>query len=168
MLVVLVRHGPATPVGHDGVRTDAERPLSVGGRRRTEEAAAGLATLLPGAVTLLASPLRRAQDTAEVLAGALDVTGSVVTSDALALGGPYEQIGDEPALGRATGSVVLVGHEPSLAGLASWWLTGQADLRIAWRKAGALAIDHPGTPRPGGGTLAWFLPPRVLRRLGGA
>lgn len=168
MLVVLVRHGPAAAVDGTVVRTDAERPLSPEGRGRTAEAARGLATLLTQPLTIVTSPLRRAQETAAILAGALPLRGPLVTSEALALGGPYEEIVGEPAVRAAGGDVVLVGHEPSLEALASWLLTGQADLRLQIRKASALAIDHLGPPRRAGGTLAWFLPPRVLRHLGGA
>ncbi|MGE0191365.1 MAG: histidine phosphatase family protein [Planctomycetota bacterium] len=164
MLVVLVRHGIASPVGVEGARSDAERGLSPEGIERTREAARGLATLFDEPPAVVTSPLRRAEETAAIVAQALHAAPPS-TSQALALGGPYEEILADPALRQASGSVVLVGHQPSLAALASWLLTGQPDLRIELKKAAALAIGYPGVPRRGGGTLSWSLPPRVLRRL---
>ncbi|MCA9314626.1 MAG: histidine phosphatase family protein [Planctomycetes bacterium] len=164
MLVVLVRHGIASPVGVDGARSDAERGLSPEGLEKTREAARGLATLLDAPPTVIASPLRRAQETAVVVAQALHAPPPR-TNPALALGGPYEEILADPALAAPKGDVVLVGHQPSLEALASWLLTGEPDVRIEVKKASALAIGYPGVPRRGGGTLCWFLPPRVLRGL---
>jgi hypothetical protein len=37
---------------------------------------------------------------------------------------------------------------------------------VPLKKAGACAVDFADGPTAGQGTLAWLLPPRVLRRLG--
>lgn len=164
MLVVLVRHGIASPVGVDGARNDAERGLSPEGVEKTREAARGLAKLFEAPPTVITSPLRRAQETAVLVAQALHAAPPRVNAS-LTLGGPYEEIVADPALAAPEGDVVLVGHQPSLEALASWLLTGEPDVRIDLKKAAALAIGYPGAPRRGGGTLCWFLPPRVLRGL---
>jgi phosphohistidine phosphatase SixA len=59
--------------------------------------------------------------------------------------------------------VALVGHEPDMGELAARLLEARGQLEF--RKGAVCAIDvHSATPA-GPGTLRWFLPPRVLRRL---
>ncbi len=165
MMLVLVRHGLAAPVGELGATTDAERGLSSEGFARTRAMARMIARLLPNPVTILTSPLRRATETAAILAEEFPVLGPPAERSVLTLHGPTEAIVEDAALSSGRGDVVLVGHQPSLVPLASWLLTGGHDLRVDFRKAAALAVEHPGAPRRGDGTLLWFLPPRLAPRM---
>jgi phosphohistidine phosphatase len=163
MRVVLLRHGPA---GHrDASRwpDDRLRPLSVRGIRRTRLAAAGLARLVPGIRTIVTSPLRRAAETADLLKDALDAA-RVETLDALAPGGGSDAIAEFLAGRSPEETLALVGHEPGLGEVAGLLLFG-APAPLALKKSGACAIEFSDGVTPGTGELAWFLPPRVLRRL---
>ncbi|UPT72767.1 MAG: histidine phosphatase family protein [Elusimicrobiota bacterium] len=72
MEIIIFRHGPAGE-REDWAKTgrpDSERPLTADGRKRTKEAARGLAALA-GRVDLVAtSPWTRAKETAEYAAKA--------------------------------------------------------------------------------------------------
>ena len=61
--------------------------------------------------------------------------------------------------------LVLVGHEPDLGVLAGMMIGAGRTLPL--KKAGACAIEFMGPPAAGTGQLLWYVPPRILRRLGG-
>lgn len=162
ILLVLVRHAIAEERGPAWPDDDA-RPLTREGARKWKRAAQGLAATLPPVDLLFTSPLVRAVQTAEVLARALSPSPKLQLLDAL-------QPGARPAAtiaalkGKsAKGTVVLVGHEPSLSELASTLLHLQGPLEF--RKGGALALVTTGLGARGPARLEWFLPPRVLRGL---
>lgn len=146
-----MRHGPA---GGRGAwvkkgRSDADRPLTPEGRKKTRAAAAGLARLLGGADLVATSPWARAHKTAEYVAAALDAP---LTVSALLLPDrPPEDLAAWLA-GLGKKRVVLVGHEPHLSRCASRLVGGG---RFALKKAQAALIAD--------GVLLWSLPGRVLR-----
>jgi phosphohistidine phosphatase len=114
--LILWRHAEAEDGGPDSARKLTER-----GRRDAERVAKWLAKRLPGKPRVLASPARRAQETASVLARHFE------THAALDVGASAQEIldaadwpnGDE----RPT---VVVGHQPSLGAAAMLALSGKA------------------------------------------
>jgi phosphohistidine phosphatase len=103
----LVRHGAAAP-GAD----DRERPLTAGGAREVAMVAQALARRRVAVEEIRHSGLRRARETAEILADALRPAGGVCAVTGLAPD-------DDPAvaaaeLALAAGPVMLVGHLPHL------------------------------------------------------
>ena len=153
MDVHLIRHAHA----EDTVPDEARR-LSPRGRRQARALARLLrATGEFATAEIWHSTLRRARETAELLAPA-------------APGAPLrEQTGlapeDDPAavarrLARTREPVAIVGHEPLLSALASRLVTGAADPVVFHvRKASALALTRVG----GRWVVRWFLPPEVGR-----
>ena len=115
---------------------------------------------------ILTSPLTRCRQTARVVAGELGTRRAPEVLRTLAPGGaPREILASITA--AATGSnVLLVGHEPDLSRLAAFLLLSMpADFSMEFKKGGLCRIDFEGAPRPGGGSLALLLSPRVLRRM---
>jgi phosphohistidine phosphatase len=110
------------------------------------------------------SPLVRTRQTAQVLADAFDVPPPLLTVDALAPGG--SGMAALAYLGaHARGQrFAVVGHEPGIGGLAAR-LVG-ARRAMPFKKGAVCRIDVDGLPPGGAGELRWFLPPKVLRRLG--
>jgi phosphohistidine phosphatase len=165
MKILLFRHGPA---GHADAKRwpdDRERPLSPIGKKRTRKAAHGIARLEPRLDRIWTSPLVRARQTAERLAAAYDPPPKVVVVEALSPGTDvWRELLSESR--RSPGeTIALVGHEPDLGALAGKLLCREA-APLPLKKAGACRIDIAGLARSGAGTLEWFLPPSVLRRLG--
>jgi phosphohistidine phosphatase len=116
--IYLVRHGDAVPEEDAG--SDRDRWLSARGR----EAARILGRLLreqgvtPDAV--VASPLPRAVQTAELIAAALDHLAPIATWRCLEPAAhPRVAAGELATLGGAT---LVVGHEPSISGLGAFLL----------------------------------------------
>lgn len=168
----LVRHAIAAPRGEDWP-DDGMRPLTPEGMTRMRRAARGLASLGVQLEVILTSPLVRARQTADILAGASSSPPAIAVVDALAPGGtPVAVVAEIAKHGKKT-EIALVGHEPGIGELAAHLLGGGPGLEF---KKGAVArIDvhglggsstsplTPATSRTG--TLRWFLPPRVLRAL---
>jgi phosphohistidine phosphatase len=161
MRLLIIRHATAVPRGTPEM-PDEERPLTKRGERRFRRAAEGLARVTKRPDTLLSSPLPRARRTAEIAARAW---GKVDVEESPALGGgSYDDIAT--ALGRfpAESLVAVVGHEPDLSALLARLLGGGHAERLTFKKGGAALLEVPGSLAEGG-SLVWYLPPRILRRL---
>jgi phosphohistidine phosphatase len=161
MRLLIIRHATAVPRGTPDMPDD-ERPLTKKGERRFRRAAAGLARLMKRPDALLSSPLPRARRTAEIAA---KEWGKVEVQDEPALaGGSFNEIAT--ALGRfpTESTVAIVGHEPDLSSVLGRLLGTSHGERLIFKKGGAALTDVPGSLSEGG-TLIWYLPPRILRRL---
>ena len=167
MRVVLFRHGPAGDADPSRWPNDALRPLTEEGRERTRRAAEGVAELEPRIVRVISSPLLRARSSAQLLHEILGLEGRVTLCDALAPGGSTGKLLEALPDVREDEALALVGHEPDLGKLAGTLLFG-APAHMAIKKAGACAVGFEGRACTGGGQLLWFMPPRVLRRVGRA
>lgn len=157
-----MRHGLAADKARwaESGRSDSKRPLTAEGRRKTAEAAAGLATL--ARVELVAtSPWTRAKQTAAILARELGAP--VAACPALVPSRPFEELAVWLAA-RKEERVALVGHEPHLSRFVSWLLAGDPRPLLSLKKAQACLLELP-EPAPGKAVLRWSLPPRALRAL---
>ncbi len=162
MKLLLVRHAIAVPSGTPDIPDD-ERPLTKRGRKRFRKAARGLARIVSPPDLWLTSPLPRALETAELAA---DAWGEVTpTQEPLLAGGHAADLVDALVARAESGVVALVGHEPGISDLLAHLVGGDAK-RLPFKKGGAalVAMDEESAGR---GRLVWFLPPRVLRKLGG-
>ena len=126
-MLMLLRHGIAEDAAPG--EADAERRLTGEGKRKLREVAAGMRALKLPVDVILTSPLRRARETAEIVAVEHGIDESAVfTTAALA------PAGDRDALFTLLGShtraegIVLVGHQPDLGELASVLLVGTPGL----------------------------------------
>lgn len=158
MELFLIRHGIAVP--GSAVLADAERPLTPQGRERFAQAVRGLQRLGVCFDRLYHSPWLRAVETAALLRPVLK--GEAVSSAALAR--PPRQA----LLQEITGTqVALVGHQPWLGEFLTWLVIGnQSDgSAFAFKRGGVAWLE--GQLRPGRMVLRAFLPPKVLRGLGG-
>ena len=118
----LVRHGVAALRGPD-FPDDAQRPLTPEGAARWRRSVAGLRDLGVVIDVVLASPLVRAHETAEILAAGLKPKPKLVTIEALAAGRKAAEvlavIAKYAAAARGASRLALVGHEPDLGELAA-------------------------------------------------
>lgn len=159
----LIRHGLAEERG-EAWPDDTKRPLTPEGMSRLKKSGRGLAQLGISFDVIITSPLARARQTAEIIAGELDPQPHVVTSEALAPGGSYAAtIADLEKQTRRT-RIALVGHEPGMGELAAR-LVG-ARHPFEFKKGAVCRIDVDELPPPAPGDLRWFVTPKMLRRLG--
>lgn len=160
--LVLVRHAIAEERGPSWPDDD-ERPLTREGMRKWKQAARGLALLVPRADALLTSPLVRTCQTAEVLAHAMGGQTRLEPFAALRPGtGTVDTIAALKAR-PVKGTVLLVGHEPSLSELASTLLHLHG--AVEFKKGAAMALVTQGLGARGPARLEWFVTPRLLRAL---
>jgi phosphohistidine phosphatase len=161
MRLLIIRHAIAVERGSPGF-SDEERPLTPDGEEKFREAAAGLARLVDRPDALLTSPLLRAKQTAALAAEAWGRIEPKQT-DALA-GGSFEE--QARVLDRLAGdaTVAVVGHEPHVSELLARLLGSRDADRLTFKKGGAALVDVPGRLADGG-SLVFFLPPKVLRKL---
>lgn len=144
---------------------DGDRPLTRDGRARMRRAARGLRRLGVRFDVIMASPLVRAIQTAEIVAQEFKHRAPVEICPALAPGlhpeSLFHFIGAFPGARR----VLLVGHEPDLGNLVLHLIGGAHADRLPMRKGAVIRVDLDGTPPAGPGTLVWALTPRILRAL---
>lgn len=161
----LMRHGIAEDASP--TTADADRALTDEGIRKTTRAAAGLRVLDVAPDVIFSSPLRRAEETARLVADALGAADQIELAPALAGGVAPERILSALRVPRRAGQVLLVGHQPDLGYLASYLMTGAATLApLPFRKAGVAALSLDAFPPAHPAVLEWFLTPAQLRAVG--
>ncbi|HEY6123031.1 MAG TPA: histidine phosphatase family protein [Steroidobacteraceae bacterium] len=164
MDVYLVRHAIAHERNATRWPNDALRPLTTLGMRKFRKAAAGLARCVPKSAAVFSSPFVRARETAAILTEHGKFRAA--TESVELVPGKSPRAVFDLLRSRRRNAVVLIGHEPDLS---AWLSTALAvePLRIKseFKKGGAACIRFEKTIGPGGATLVWLLPPRVLRAM---
>jgi phosphohistidine phosphatase len=156
--VYLVRHGKAEDYGPSG--SDADRRLTPEGRAELAAITKNLKRIDEKIEVALTSPLRRAVETAEVMAEKLGIEVEVTTE--------LEPPVSPPRLlarvrKRAEQRLLLVGHQPGLGHAAARWIEARADA-IPLKKAGIARLDVPDEGEGGAVELVWLATPELLIR----
>jgi len=153
MFLYLVRHAEAKR-GEE----DPARPLSEKGLEDITKVASYVSLLNVSIDEILHSSKLRAKQTAEVLFQSLKPVRGLKETDGLApLNGP-EIWADR--LKDLRNDVILVGHLPHLAGLASLLLCGNADNNIvSFRAGGLVCLKRDDSGR---WSLQWMLTPEIV------
>jgi phosphohistidine phosphatase len=159
----LIRHGLAAERG-DEYPDDSKRPLTGAGIAALRKEARALDALGIGFDHIITSPLVRTRQTADVFAEHLKSKPSVSNSDALAPAGSPSAVVQDVVKHARKGRIALVGHEPNIGELAARLIGSRTP--IAFKKGAICRIDFEALPPKGIGQLRWFLPPRMLRKLG--
>jgi phosphohistidine phosphatase len=157
--LLLIRHADAGEA--DPVRwpDDRDRPITSKGERRHTKMAKRLRKLGFQPVLLLASPWKRAWQTAEITREVLDCPAAVA-AEALAAAPSLTRIASAVGTRGADDLVALVGHEPWMSELAGRLLTGQPHgINIDFPKSGVMLLELDAI-KPGAGTLEFFLRPK--------
>lgn len=113
MDLILWRHADAAP----GSR-DLERKLTAKGRKQAQRVSAWLVARLPGRYSVLASPARRARETADTLGARYRIV------ERLAPGAAPGDILEACGWPSHKGAVVVVGHQPDLGRAAALLVAG--------------------------------------------
>jgi phosphohistidine phosphatase len=161
----LIRHGVAAERG-SAWPDDTKRPLTQKGIVRLRREVKALNTLGVSFDVVLASPLARTRQTAEILAEGLLTKPAVTLVEALAPSGTAGQVIEELGKHARRRRVALVGHEPNLGELAGKLIGTRA--AIEFKKGAICRIDVETLPPSRAGRLRWFATPRMLRGLGRA
>jgi phosphohistidine phosphatase len=163
MNLYIMRHAEAEDEAESG-RDDA-RALTVRGRERTRDAAAGLRVLGFRFDAILTSPLVRAVETAQAIADEYSNNPSPQVLPALSTNVSPRDALTALAGFALHGNILAVGHEPQLSKLVALLLTTSGNLAIRFKKGACIALDIPKTIEPGVAELRWMLTQRQLRKL---
>jgi phosphohistidine phosphatase len=158
----VIRHGLAEERG-DAWPDDSKRPLTEEGVSRMRKSARGLARIGVAIDIILTSPLVRARQTAELVAGGLDPRPSLVNVDSLAPDGGYAAVLADLQKHARRPRIALVGHEPMLGELAARLIGSRH--AIEFKKGAVCRIDIDDLPPAGPGELRWMLTPKIMRAL---
>jgi phosphohistidine phosphatase len=168
MKLYVLRHGLAAQRDGHKYPDDRARPLTAKGKKKAREIGAALAGMGGGCEVVLSSPLTRALQTAELVAGCLDGKRSVRVAEELAPEGDPEGLIER--LKRelpGDGAVMLVGHEPYLSRLIAVLLTGRATgVRLDLKKGGLCRLEIEELRYGQCAVLEWLLTPKVMLGIG--
>ena len=164
-VMYLVRHGIAGPAPSG--MSDNDRALTPDGERKMRRIALGLKRLGVAPDVVLSSPLRRAEETAALVANALARQLHVEIYPLLAPGYGAAEVLKGLHPHRSARELVLVGHQPDMGQLASHLLTRSSSLApLPFKKGAVAAIRVDAIPPRAPGVLMWFMTPKQLRTVG--
>ncbi len=153
MRLYLVRHGEAV-----SKEQDPSRPLTPRGRADAARTARFLAQAGVRVRAIRHSEKRRARETAEELAREVRSADGAIESPGLKPNDPVAPLAEELAGG--TDDLVLVGHLPHLAKLASLLLVGREwPPAVDMEKGGLVCLER---GEPGGWRIVYSIPPGAL------
>ena len=160
MNLYLLRHGIAVEREEMPQEGDEARPLTPKGRRQLRRVAGALRQMDVKPDVVFASPLVRAQQTAEVMVKQLKLRKPAKLSYELRPGGsPEKFVRQLTALKPAPSEVLVVGHEPDLSELLSLLVAGNLTAGFVLKKGGIACVETDRL-RPGQcGNLAWLITP---------
>jgi phosphohistidine phosphatase len=166
MELYLLRHAQAVEPAGKGFEIDSDRVLTPEGKTRAREVGRALNQLRLSFNVIVTSPYVRARQTAEIVAGVMDVDDLLIVSNHLApTGQAAALIGELNRRYSHLERVLVVGHEPSLSELASKLVTGNFRLPLNLKKAGLIKLEVDVLRYGRCATLEWVIPPRLLSAL---
>ena len=160
----LLRHGQA------GNRTaipvkDAERSLTVAGRKELEEIAASMLGQGMRFDRILASPLKRAYETATIVSKTFKSLNVLEQWNELRPEASRPDLYRRLSKLKQDSEILLVGHEPYLGTMISEMISGNGNSHVALKKGGLAKIRVTSfVPKPSG-ELRWLLTPKQIRKL---
>lgn len=164
MILYLVRHGEALPVGGKILR-DADRPLSGRGEEDARLLGRFLARTASGISAIVSSPLLRAQQTSGLIRESLAGSPEVTVSDTLAPGFRSRTLYEELLRKGEAATVVCVGHQPDLGNFIAYLIDVPAHGAMAMPTGAIARIAVGGGNPPADAQIEWLLTPALLRGL---
>ncbi|OLD13404.1 MAG: phosphohistidine phosphatase SixA [Crenarchaeota archaeon 13_1_40CM_2_52_14] len=162
MDIFILRHGEA---GNrmTVAEKDSERPLTPEGRAAMQKIARSLKAIGLQTDRIYTSPLRRAQETAEIAARVLNVP-TLEEWDELKPDGSKAALYRKLARLEQDSRPILVGHEPYLTSMIGE-IIGTTSAKIVLKKGGVGKVRITSfTPRVSG-ELRWLLTPKIITKI---
>lgn len=163
MQAIFVRHAAAAKAAKGG---DTARPLTDEGREQARATAEALQAMGVWVEVILTSPLARAAETADILAG-VETGAEVEPLEALAP--PADALGVARRLRElceaGVKTVALVGHAPTIDVCIGQLVLGRDSIGTSLPKAGAACLDLPEGDSDEPVELLWLLRRDQLARI---
>ena len=153
MKLYLVQHAKAA-----SKEADPERPLTAEGRRDVEKVAALIKPSKLAVDELWHSGKTRARQTAEILARVITIHNEMAAHDGLA---PNDDVGViKEEIETARQDLMIVGHLPFMAKLASLLLTGSESASlVAFKQGGIVCLN---SENGNNWQIDWMMTPELL------
>jgi phosphohistidine phosphatase len=162
MIVYFLRHASAGQRKANATQ-DAKRPLDKEGIEQCGHIGRTLAAMDSQVDVILSSPLKRATQTASLVANEIGYDGKLIFSPALAGNANFDAFRQLLEKYAKQDAILVVGHNPSLSQFLSLMLSGGADDKGVDLKKGAVARVEWDRRKPA--TLQWCLTPKVVRAI---
>src|SRR3989442_14919858 len=160
--IFILRHGEA---GNrmTVAEKDSERPLTPEGRAAMQKIARSLKAIGLQTDRIYTSPLRRAQETAEIAARVLNVP-TLEEWDELKPDGSKAALYRKLARLEQNSRLILVGHEPYLSSMIGE-IIGTPGARLVLKKGGLGKLRITSFNHQISGELRWPLTPRMITKM---
>lgn len=160
--IYIARHGEAVPIGQAGVYHDFDRFLSEAGKASLSKQAKGFQILEPQLQACLASPLLRAQQTAELLCQGSGV--SVQALEALGASPDFAQV--LAAISQSPAErILVVSHQPFVEHLLSGLLIADHSLSAKFETGTIACVEMQHLDPDPFGELLWMMPAAVMAQM---
>ena len=153
MQLYLLRHGIA-----EDTTPDSERALTPEGRDKLRRVLTRARAADVDPSLILASPFRRAVETADIAVEVLCHHGKVVKTRALLPDASPYDTWEEIRKHSGEPAILLASHEPLMSSLAAFLLASPA-LAVDFKKAGLMRVDCEHLRPEPKGVLKWMLTP---------
>lgn len=162
MNLYLMRHANAG-IARGNAELDAKRALIKEGKEQCMLMAQALGAMKVSIDAVVSSPLKRASQTAQLVATEMGFDNRVDINPALAPTGTYaafqQMLGEYTA--RGCEGILVVGHNPNLFHFLGRMITGNGGAAIRIRKGSVMRVDLEHHPP----ILRWLIDPRMARLL---
>jgi phosphohistidine phosphatase len=163
MNLYLMRHANAG-VPRESAKLDAKRGLIAEGKEQCMMMGRILGALKVQPDVIIASPLKRALQTAQFVGNELGYEGKVEVSEALSLSATYTDFQKLIDKYSDRQDVLVVGHNPNLFQFLGRIITGNGGAGVRMRKGAVARIDMDKRPP----LLQWLIDPRMARWIYGS
>jgi phosphohistidine phosphatase len=140
---------------------DAKRPLDKLGIEQSHDVGRALAALNITVDVIISSPLKRATQTAAVVANEIDYEEKVVIDNALRPGATYEQFQELLRRYSRKDAIMVVGHNPTMTEFLNK-LVGSPSSALELKKGSIARVEKEGRRAA---VLKWCMPPKVVRSI---
>lgn len=155
MEIYFLRHGEAEEK-KEGME-DKDRPLTSFGAAAISSVGRSLEKIVDGFDLILASPLLRARQTADIVRNIFGIEDKILESESLLVGTPPSVLLEEIKKQRDVSRLLIVGHQPHL-GICISFLTGKSEEEVAIKK-GSCGLVRTKNLKEGQGELIWIKEP---------
>ncbi|HLW53570.1 MAG TPA: phosphohistidine phosphatase SixA [Candidatus Angelobacter sp.] len=160
MILYFLRHASAGSHVEDPAKDD-RRPLDEEGILQARYIGQMLANLDVQVEQILSSPLKRARQTASLVANELAFERAIDIDEALRPQAQFAQFQAMLSRLRDRDAVMVVGHNPSLAEFLGKTIAGAGGAQIDFKKGAVAKVEINGRR----GMLQWLATPKVARML---
>jgi phosphohistidine phosphatase len=161
-----MRHGEAVKnVKSLSTASDADRPLTLTGKKEVEEISYFLRKLNTKFTLILSSPLKRAHQTAFIVSKIFKVVNKIEDWNELKPEADKQLLIEKLSKLKEDSSVLIVGHEPSLSSFICEVAFGNPSGNLVLKKGGFARLRILSKFPKMTAELRWLLTPRLMRRV---